>query len=518
MTVNARQQAPLSSHPLFVALVALWFAALFGLGSLVLQVSLLERGVHALHLDQLVPAAAPPLGTTARLLVAVLFALAGGAIGALIAVIARRSRPRPTVARSATAATGSGAPRAAVTPLPDDRAVTGTDLGDDNDDLARLDAAREDTPRRRRSLIPQDTPASGASILNLDDLHALDPSLLPDSLASAASQRDDDFWSEVVHTPPAAAAAETALTESAPAQPAAMDRQPPESRPVTAEDSAPVAEFAPAQPSPDVAEPAIVSTPVPTPVTMAVPPAGGTAAQRLRSAPLESLGVVELVERFAIALATRQSAASPEPTDEPAAVATTASPAAEPWPAPDAAANGAAAPFGSPHPQPQDFSRPFDMPAMLRSPLAGRFGEDDEPDDADAPADFSLPPRTLDGSAIALRDLAPEPEAPHEPDAEPAGLAPAAALEEMADGLDDAVADEEFADDTAAPNSPQADRFSSLLAMKPSVRTPSTAPASPLAGADPARLDGTAAPLEPAVSDASLRDALAALQRMSGAA
>ncbi len=36
-------KAPISSHPAFPAIVALWFAALLGLGTLILPVGLLER-------------------------------------------------------------------------------------------------------------------------------------------------------------------------------------------------------------------------------------------------------------------------------------------------------------------------------------------------------------------------------------------------------------------------------------------------------------------------------------------
>ena len=39
---NANSKAPVSSHPLFPVIVALWFGALFGLGSLAVRVSLIE--------------------------------------------------------------------------------------------------------------------------------------------------------------------------------------------------------------------------------------------------------------------------------------------------------------------------------------------------------------------------------------------------------------------------------------------------------------------------------------------
>ena len=72
---------PISRHPLFPAIVALWFAALLGTGSFALSTSLLENLVLAGHVDSLVPAAAPPLGVTARLMLALMLGLTGGTIG-----------------------------------------------------------------------------------------------------------------------------------------------------------------------------------------------------------------------------------------------------------------------------------------------------------------------------------------------------------------------------------------------------------------------------------------------------
>ena len=63
---SAKGKAPISRHPLFPAVVALWFGALFGLGSMAIRPGLIEDMVLAAGIDTLVPAAAPPLGMTAR--------------------------------------------------------------------------------------------------------------------------------------------------------------------------------------------------------------------------------------------------------------------------------------------------------------------------------------------------------------------------------------------------------------------------------------------------------------------
>ena len=101
---------PLSLHPAFPAIVALWFAALLGLGSLVLPAVLLERMVVATGVASIVPAAAPPLGITARGIIALAGALAGCGLGVLIARrVAQAHRPEP-VSRIAKLAGGSRRP------------------------------------------------------------------------------------------------------------------------------------------------------------------------------------------------------------------------------------------------------------------------------------------------------------------------------------------------------------------------------------------------------------------------
>lgn len=77
---------PITRHPVFPAIVALWFCALLGLGSLTVSAPALEGLVLATHIDAIVPAAAPPLGMTARLIVALALAVVGGGIGWLLAL------------------------------------------------------------------------------------------------------------------------------------------------------------------------------------------------------------------------------------------------------------------------------------------------------------------------------------------------------------------------------------------------------------------------------------------------
>lgn len=83
---KAAARPPISAHPAFPAIVALWFAALLGLGSLVLPAALFESLSEASGLSQFVVAAQPPLGATARLLIA----LAAAGLGALIGMVVAR--------------------------------------------------------------------------------------------------------------------------------------------------------------------------------------------------------------------------------------------------------------------------------------------------------------------------------------------------------------------------------------------------------------------------------------------
>lgn len=88
-----RGSNPVSAHPAFPALVALWFAVLLGLGSLVLPLSLFERIISLTGLAEILPPAAPPLGGTAK------FAIAFGAaiVGCLGGwILGRRLSSRPS--------------------------------------------------------------------------------------------------------------------------------------------------------------------------------------------------------------------------------------------------------------------------------------------------------------------------------------------------------------------------------------------------------------------------------------
>ncbi|MFC0590029.1 hypothetical protein ACFFF7_11440 [Novosphingobium aquiterrae] len=108
----APKNKPITANPLFPAVVALWFGALFGLSSLAVRVSVIESLVMASGIDLIVPAAAPPLGITARILMALLLAAVGALIGAMIA--RRLARPSPEVRERKRNVHGQDAPQQSV--------------------------------------------------------------------------------------------------------------------------------------------------------------------------------------------------------------------------------------------------------------------------------------------------------------------------------------------------------------------------------------------------------------------
>lgn len=81
---SPRRAASVTAHPWFAAIVALWFAALLGLSSIAVAPDMLERIVAASGIGSFIAAAAPPLGQTARLLVALGLAGLGGALGLIL--------------------------------------------------------------------------------------------------------------------------------------------------------------------------------------------------------------------------------------------------------------------------------------------------------------------------------------------------------------------------------------------------------------------------------------------------
>ena len=147
---KSASQVPISKHPAFPAIVALWFAALLGIGSLVLPVSLFEAAIAASGIAGVLPAAEPPLGVSARILIA----LVGAAVGVIAGLV---------IARKVAGAQGRATPAPRKTPLAADdtpfakRPISAhEELWSEGFDEPVEDARAAPIPGRRRALAVTD--------------------------------------------------------------------------------------------------------------------------------------------------------------------------------------------------------------------------------------------------------------------------------------------------------------------------------------------------------------------------
>lgn len=326
-----RASAPVTAHRLFPAFAAVWFAALFGLGSLAIPGSLLGAVVLKTGLPALVPAAAPPLGFTAHILIAFALAVFGAVLGLALALRLRPSSPAEV--------------------RPADVVVPATEPeGEDAYKVRARDAHPDAPPRRPLVLaeafaepvsetgpwIPEYAPG-GPGIVRPLDLSAL-------GLADPAQP-------EIPADPALEIAAETVQVEAL-------------EDPVEADE--PVAEIA-AEPAPAPKAPALIAaTPqLPTGFARTLPDQADGQWSPVAGAPLESLGIVQLIERLALAIAAQKAANEAVLAADATAQAGSDTPDAEPQAAPEFEAS----PFSRPRiavPAADDAAspeRPFARPA-----------------------------------------------------------------------------------------------------------------------------------------------------------
>lgn len=141
MTATKRKPKPITANPLFPLVTALWFATLLGLGTFATAPALLEGPVVALGIPAWIPAAAPPLGFTTRMIFAVAMLGLGAVLGYNLGKFMGRDKTAsPMRARGPGKKDGADASAQAWRPI-----NAKEDLG------APLDApvADEASPRRR---------------------------------------------------------------------------------------------------------------------------------------------------------------------------------------------------------------------------------------------------------------------------------------------------------------------------------------------------------------------------------
>lgn len=500
--------APVTSHRLFPAFAALWFAALFGLGSLAISSDVLGKLVVAIGLPALVPAAAPPFGLTAHLLVALALTVVGAALGLVLGLRLRprtatttataAADPTPIAAESDETAVPKVRARDAHPDAPPRRPLVLTEAFDDPAET-RIDQAQFDQPvapaepllRRKPAETEPAPPGSvpetwireyapgGAGALEPLDLAALDfPEIVEAGEPEAFSAPD------FAHEPEAAIASSPEAPEvpeaesrldAAPEAAAVSDEVPDDTSGAMAEDIAPVA--APHAFSPEIndaphdaptddaaaerrwpmllaATPQVLSgftMPLPGPDARAA----GATWSPVAGAPLASLGLVQLIERLALAIAARKAAgdAGPPPSADGAV--------------PDIAAVDSELPAG----------------AAAAGELAVEGGAASEPEalEAEAPGPFSRPANGSEPASSARRAI----------------LRRLGAVQNSAPVL-------------AVVEAPAV--FTAEAGPGPFSRPVQTPPAADQPVPSPAASEGQSGPLE---TDEALRSALATLQRMS---
>lgn len=357
---------PISQHPAFPAIVALWFAALLGIGSLVLPVALFESLVIATGLHTVVSAAEPPLGVAARILIA----LVGAGLGALAGLY---------IARKVTAA--QAAPRFVPVPVrrepksaePAKRPISAhEELGADGFDEPVEDLRSAPIPGRRRALSL--TEESGPSeLLDYAPLPGADAEIVMLAEEEPPALEDEaldltafaDHSPEPVEEPEAAEAPVHRIEDPVVASTPVAAEQ---TRPFDVPSALAAAEIdpidvplraeAPVDALRDEFDPAAMPAPSGHPLMAtdgeagepSAAPAGGPIGAEDR--PLRELSIAELVDRFAISLQRAAERAQTElpPVEMPAryvpdlGVEAEEAPRLEPKPAPEpvSSAEGAA--------------------------------------------------------------------------------------------------------------------------------------------------------------------------------
>lgn len=304
VTTKQRKPQPVTAHRLFPAIVALWFAALLGIGSFVVPPAMLEKLVSAVGLPAVLPAAAPPLGFTARAMVAL--ALTGvGALAGLVLALRLRGKGKDAAPASSR------------------RFNLGRKPAEDAEPRRRARDGHPDAPARRPVAASEDL--SGIEPLGE---RAFETSTGPVRRAGLQAAIYDE--SSFATPAPLPGAVGTVEEE---AVPAAGERAPfaaPEPFVAEIEPVAEDAEFhelaefqeldddEPAFVEPPAfAEPAIEPERQPQPEPMAASPAPAPFAAKpdiaapaspVAASPVGELGTVQLVERLAMAMAARRAA------------------------------------------------------------------------------------------------------------------------------------------------------------------------------------------------------------------
>jgi hypothetical protein len=482
-SVKRADKAPISTHPAFPAIVALWFAALLGLGSMVLPIALFENLSTVTGIAALMPSAEPPLGFTARAVIALAGAFGGAAIGLLLA---------RQVARSHTPKQRSLAPAEAR----ECRPISAHDeLGEEG--LGLSDSIS--TGRKRRSL------AHGRDWIS--------PEAVPETNAAMDNEPGD---SAEAHLP----TQDQTMTEGQSFHPGEWDQA----------DEPEVAE----------ADDHFIETPAPQLSVVEPDLAGQESHPPLDDRPLEELGLVQLAGRLGAAIEKRRMLKALRSAGTPAAAPTPAPDAPVDFDAaePEDAARAIASFFGpgeavAPPPQPSEEleAEPLhtEVPASMRAlQVEGEHEDEDEEDDAFV-GSFSLPlTRLANGHGLSAGEAIDEEDSPDADETDEGEYSSLLAMKNPFSRHEEFVRIDEpemeagdFEPTVTFPAAAPAAAFEAPADF--ALETDAASPAEPFGPAEkPMDSAGFAARPStshgPADADRDLRAALATLQRMNGAA
>ena len=208
--------AAIPAHPLFSAFVAIWFAALFGIGVMLLPIALLEALIVRLGIDSVIPAAAPPLSDTEHLLLALAFAAVGALLGLILARMVASQEP----ARAPASQPRKAADRHRDAPVK--RPISAIEeLGEEGLGPVRdIVSARPERPAKRQTTADfEPRPASGRGELPIPSFLraplSLDPEFAPFDPDTSFELAQTGLWRPVTDTPAPARAMDRADEEPA---------------------------------------------------------------------------------------------------------------------------------------------------------------------------------------------------------------------------------------------------------------------------------------------------------------
>ena len=330
-SAHRRKAPPVTAHRLFPAFAALWFAALFGLGGLAISGAALGSLVMMAGLPALVPAAAPPLGFTAHVLVAFGLTFVGAALGLVLGL-----RLRPA---------GAVQPWAAPAVAPVNVSAIASGAGDAEADYkVRARDAHPDAPPRRPLVLTEafaDPVSEGLAAEPAQPQTELaQTELLRQKPAPAAQDGapESSIWipefipggagavqpldlavldlevpvEEPVFAQVFVSAPEPEALESEAQEPDILELATVDENAFHAEPTDSIAPDAPVEAATEVVPvtPALIAATPQLPIGFAAtqPDAAEGAWSPVARAPLESLGLVQLIERLALSMAAHKAA------------------------------------------------------------------------------------------------------------------------------------------------------------------------------------------------------------------